>query len=375
MPRDVPSSMASGTQAAPDGWAIQAARLPLAFAQVREDPRLDVEVLARLPRGSTVVMIASGGETAVELARLPLGELHLVDTNPAQLALTRLKFHLAQSNPSEAQAILGHTPMDLDERLVRIEESLRAFDLPVETFGPPKLVAATGPDYAGRYEKTFAHLRLTVSPVAMELHQLLNSTDTAAASRMAAPGTTLGAALDAAFDEVMSLPNLVALFGTEATQNPRQPFARHFAERTRVALARFPAAGNPFLWQIFAGDFPPGQPYDWFLPGWPDERLVTPVWHRGRMRDVLEDRPAGSADFVHLSNILDWLRPAEAEATLCSVRRALRPGGMVLLRQLNSTLDPTSLECGIAWDREWGQAMELRDRSFFYPSIHVGRAV
>ena len=375
MTRDVPSSMASGTQAAPEGWAIQAARLPLAFAQVREDPRLDVEVLARLPRGSTVVMIASGGETAVELARLPLGELHLVDMNPAQLALTRLKFHLAQSNASEARAILGHAAMDFDERLRRIEGVLRTFDLPVETLGPRNLIAEVGPDYAGRYERTFLRLRLQLASVLKELDQLLHSTDTAAASCMAAPGTTLGAALDAAFDEVMSLPNLVALFGTEATQNPRQPFARHFAERTRVALARFPAAGNPFLWQIFAGDFPPGQPYDWFLPGWPDEPLVTPVWHRGRMRDVLEDRPAGSTDFIHLSNILDWLRPAEAEATLRSVRRSLRPGGMVLLRQLNSTLDPTSLECGIAWDREWSQAMELRDRSFFYPAIHVGRAV
>lgn len=375
MPRDIPSPPVLGTQGTPDRWTIQTARLPLAFAQVREDPRLDVEVLGRLPRGSTVIMIASGGETAVELARLPLGELHLVDMNPAQLALTRLKFYLAESNPSEAEAILGHAPMDEDERLARVKEALRTFDVPVETFGPPGISAELGPDQAGRYELTFNWLRHALTPVMAELFQLLNLTDTVEASRMAAPDTALGAALDAAFDKVMSLPNLVALFGTEATQNPRQPFSRHFAERTRVALARFPAAGNPFLWQIFAGRFPPGQPYDWLLPGWPDEPLVTPVWHCGRMRDVLEDRPPASADFVHLSNILDWLSPAEAEVTLLNVRRALRPGGMVLLRQLNSTLDPTSLECGIAWDREWGQAMEQRDRSFFYPSIHVGRAV
>lgn len=375
MPRDLSSLTIAGNQSGADSWAVNAASRPLAFAQVREDPRLDVEVLARLRRGSTVVMIASGGETAVELARLPLGELHLVDMNPAQLALARLKFHLARSNASEARAILGHAPMNHEQRLHRIEATLKTFDLPVETLGPPDVIADVGPDHAGRYERTFLRLRLELAPVATELDQLLTSTDTTAASRMAATDTKLGAALDAAFDEVMSLPNLVALFGTEATQNPRQPFSRHFAERTRVALARFPAAGNPFLWQIFAGEFPSGQPYDWLLPGWPEEPLVTPVWHRGRMRDVLEDRLPASADFVHLSNILDWLRPAEAEATLRSVRRALRPGGMVLLRQLNSTLDPTSLECGIAWDRDWGQAMERRDRSFFYPSIHVGRAV
>ncbi len=209
----------------------------------------------------------------------------------------------------------------------------------------------------------------------MEFHQLLNSNDTAAASCMAAPD-----------DDARSSAGRGLRRGHVAAE-PRCPVRdRGDAEpaaAVRAALrgedagrpGRFPAAGNPFLWQIFAGDFPPGQPYDWLHPGWPEGTLVTPCSTAARMRDVLEDRPAGSTDFVHLSNILDWLRPAEAEATLRSVRRALRPGGMVLLRQLNSTLDPASLECGIAWDREWGQAMEQRDRSFFYPAIHAGRAV
>ena len=47
----------------------------------------------------------------------------------------------------------------------------------------------------------------------------------------------------------------------------------------------------------------------------------------------------GSYDFVHLSNILDWLSPEEARATLDVAHAALRPGGWVLIRQLNSTLD------------------------------------
>ena len=55
--------------ATPDAWALEAAKLPLAFAQVREDPRLDVELAETLPAGAVVVMIASGGETLVQLAR------------------------------------------------------------------------------------------------------------------------------------------------------------------------------------------------------------------------------------------------------------------------------------------------------------------
>jgi len=348
----------------------------LAFAQVREDPRLDLEVVARLPRGAHVVMIASGGETAVELARTPLGRLDLVDMNPAQLALTRLKFRLARStSPENAAAILGHTPMDPEVRLAALDWELREFGLSTTILGPPDLLATAGPDHAGRYEITFAQLRKALAPVSSELFAVLSSNDPIAASRAVVPDSPLGEAIDSAFDGVMSLPNLVRLFGAEATQNPRQSFSRHFAARTRLAFERFPAASNPFLWQIFAGRFSERQRSDWLRPR--DERpartLVEPTCHRGRMKDVLDDLPAGEADFVHLSNILDWLAPAEAAATLRSVHHALKPGGYVLLRQLNSTLDPAALECGIAWDAEWGRQMERRDRSFFYPGVHVGR--
>jgi len=127
---------------------------------------------------------------------------------------------------------------------------------------------------------------------------------------------------------------------------------------------------NPFLWQILAGGFPPGCRYDWLE----DERpmIAGAVWRQGKMDAVLDSKAAESAELVHLSNILDWLSPGEAEATLRSARRVLKPGGQVILRQLNSTLEIGKLDAGIAWDTRLGQAMEARDRSYFYPRIHVG---
>ena len=121
-----------------DAWAIAAAELPLAFSQVREDPRLDVEIARRLPTRARVVMIASGGETAVCLARFPLERLVLVDVNPAQLALTRCRMHLAQtSSAAESMALLGHLPMAAEERRQRWTGDFRKAGSPQLTRSVP----------------------------------------------------------------------------------------------------------------------------------------------------------------------------------------------------------------------------------------------
>lgn len=331
------------TNSAPaDAWALEAAQLPLAFAQVREDPRIDVELAQTLPADAVVVMIASGGETLVQLARLPLQRIHAVDMNPAQLALSKCKLHLAaHASADHATRLLGHEDMPLrSEALKRLWDELA---LPEDVFGPLDLVATHGPDHAGRYERCFAELRRVKAG---------------------------GADLDEALMRVMALPNLVTLFGHEAAQNPRRPFHEHFAWRTRVALARADAETNPFLRQMYAGTFAPGHRYDWLKTDGAIRAEV--VWHQGRMLEVLTSMPAASVDMVHLSNILDWLSPAQAAQTLAAACRALKPGGKIILRQLNSSLDMDLLAGDIVWDHEQGQAMEQRDRSFFYPQILIG---
>jgi S-adenosylmethionine-diacylglycerol 3-amino-3-carboxypropyl transferase len=353
---------------------MDAATLPLAFAQVREDPRLDHALAARLPADASVAMIASGGETALCLERLPLRRLHLVDMNPAQLALTRFKRHLSlHATPREAAACLGHMPMPETRRQAILNPWLDREGLPPHMFGPPELVAHLGCDHSGRYERAFARLREALAPHQAEWQALLRLTDPADAAARVAPDTKLGASLDAAFAQVFALANLVCLFGTEATQNPSRLFHEHFAWRTRVALERHPPVTNPFLWQIFAGRFPPNHMYDW-LQTPSDARISRPetVYHQGKMAAVLAAMTPASLDLVHLSNILDWLSPAEAEASLAAAAHALKPGGFVIIRQLNSSLDIAAIGSDFRWDHALGAEMEARDRSFFYPKIFIG---
>jgi S-adenosylmethionine-diacylglycerol 3-amino-3-carboxypropyl transferase len=341
-----------------DPWALAASALPIAFSQVREDPRLDLEIARDLPPGATAMMIASGGETALCLSRLPLARLVLVDMNPAQLALTRCRFHLAVNfSPEENLRLLGHAEMPAEERGEIWAGIFRELNLPEDVFGNPDLVARLGPDHCGRYEAAFAELRRLLAPFSAEITGFLESPEPAIPP----------AAIASAFAQALRLENLVALFGEGATRNPRRPFHEHFAAQLRDVTTRHAPAENPWIWQIFAGKFPPGTPYDWLRD--PTPPSVQPEYHRATMLAALGSSAERTVDFLHLSNILDWLPPDEAKETLAAAHRALKPGGFLIIRQLNSSLDIPSLFPSLRWHAEQGRRMQLADRSFFYPEI------
>jgi S-adenosylmethionine-diacylglycerol 3-amino-3-carboxypropyl transferase len=122
---------------------------------------------------------------------------------------------------------------------------------------------------------------------------------------------------------------------------------------------------------MLAGQYPPVAHGTWLAAQapFPDLRVT---WHAGLMDHAL-GAVRGAFDFVHLSNILDWLTPEQAGATLHLAARALRAGGFVLIRQLNSTLDIPVLGRAFEWDAVGAAALHKADRSFFYRALHLGR--
>ncbi|MGH8678905.1 MAG: DUF3419 family protein [Burkholderiales bacterium] len=354
-------------------WVSAAASLPLAFAQVREDPLLDLWVLDQLGRNARIVLVASGGCTAAALAaRRNVEALHLVDPNPAQIGLTRLKLHLlCNAGPDDRLQLLGHASLHSASRASQLAELLGDLGLPPDVFGPAESVAVHGPDHAGRYEHLFGALRAELAEFAPSIEALLQLNDTDEQARRVHPDTPLGQRLDRAFARVMALPNLVAMFGEGATRNPREPFASHFARRLRWTLGIRSAAGNPFLSQMLLGRFAPGAEYLWLQQ--PVLKSTPPVsWEESPMVPVLQ-KHREEFDLVHLSNILDWLDPEAARETLESAFSALRPGGWIIVRQLNSVLDIPALCARFLWHEGAGAMLLKRDRSFFYRAICVGQ--
>lgn len=356
-------------------WVLETARWPLAFAQVREDPLIDLWVVKQIGPGARIIMVASGGCTAALLAaKGDAAQIHLVDPNAAQLALSRLKLHALRTLDTDQRlSLLGHQLWiwPKGSRAGEIERTFDQLGLPRDILGPLRWVAQLGPDHAGRYEGLFTKLRERLAPVRAKLDAVLELCDPAEQARRSVHETALCKGLHRALDGVMALPNLIALFGEGATRNRVEPFAKHFARRTRCALATLPANNNPFLWQMCRGVYPPGVPADWYSAvapsAWPEM-----IWSNTVMTEALANVHE-SVDFVHLSNILDWLSPEEAQTTLDLAAAALKPGGWILIRQLNSTLDIPSLGPAFDWQREQARILHAADRSFFYRDLHLGR--
>jgi S-adenosylmethionine-diacylglycerol 3-amino-3-carboxypropyl transferase len=354
------------------GWLDSAARLPLAFAQVREDALQDLSIVERLPARSRVLMVASGGCTAAALAcTAKIDHLHLVDVNAAQLALTKFKLRLLQSQTYERAELLGHANMDFEVRKSKLRVSLEDTGADENVLGPIDLIAHLGPDHAGRYEVLFNRLRQQLSPHRLALESLLMRRNLDEQRQLVIAESKLGVSLDAAYEKILSLPNLVRLFGSEATNNPVEPFAQHFARRTRHALATLPAAENPYLWQMLAGRFPPGVHAPW-LTMKPAGRLPGMTFTHAAMTEALAAHRE-EFDYVHLSNILDWLAPQDAARTLRLAWQALRPGGYVMIRQLNSSLNIPAAGEQFEWQSNDAEALHAADRSFFYRELHLGQ--
>jgi len=327
-------------------WVEQAARLPLSFAQVREDVEIDREALRMVGRPARVMMVASGGCTAAALAAEPnISHLHLVDSNPAQIALSRLKLRLLkEAAPRERLALLGHAPMDAAERWTILRGHLQELGLRPDCLGPQETLANLGPDHAGRYEFLFSALRrrLALKP---DIHS--------------------------AYRTVMRSANIIRLFGNGARQDTVLPFPDHFAARTIAALRRPDAKHNPYLAQILQGRFPSPGPIRW-LSLVLKNRLPETLCTVAGMSETL-DGMNGEIDFLHLSNITDWMSAEDAARLLTRAEKAMRKDAVLIVRRLNSTHDIPALGPRFKWLERTSETFRKADRSFLYAGLHIGR--
>lgn len=362
------------TYAQVSDFAVQAAKLPIGFSIVREDSQQDLEIIKRyFPEEKiSMLMVASGGCTAALLAaQAPLKDLTIVDPNSAQIALTKLKMHMLFLSPEKRLEILGYTTLDAAQRKVIMQGYMHALDIDHAMFGDLDVLALSGIDAQGRYEKVFEQLRKELAPYAKEIESLFLFTDIDDQAKFIASDTVLGKALDAALDNVMSQENLAGIFGPKATANRLQDFSKHFAQQIRIYLAHHPAHTSPWLAHMLLGHFYKDQTFPW-LSAQCSRALPKITYCHNYMDTILEASEPNQYHVIHLSNIIDWLTPQEVERTLQLAHRALKPGGVVVIRQLNSTIDIVKSSAYFEWNLKTAQELLYNDRSFFYRNFFIG---
>ena len=313
------------------------------FAVVREDPMVEAE-LVRLTNASNVLLIASGGCTALTLQAL-FPDLHitLIDFNPAQLERVREKMRALR---------------DTDTATRRQRFNIGTSD-------------ANGRNQNGNFESLFRGLREFIFDLVAdesEIRALFEQKD-----RLANVSELLFSSKywQVAFDLYFSDSLLNAMFGPDATQHAEPgSYPRYFQALFEKGLTSTAAFDNYFLHHVFLGYYlqrPESLPY--YL-------LSPPTDYRFQMIEGTLDQVPDLQrfDLISLSNIMDWMPLTEIVALINHLQSRMKSGASVLYRQLNNDTD-LSVHFGdsFAFNTALGVRFQEAERSLFYSSVHVGK--
>lgn len=313
------------------------------FAVVREDPMVEAE-LVRLTKASNVLLIASGGCTALTLQAL-FPDLHitLVDFNPAQLERVQEKMRALRN----------------------VDAATRDRRFNIGTSDPEGL------NQNGNFESLFRGLREFIFDLvadAAEIRALFEEKD-----QLAKVSEVLFSSKywSVAFDLYFSDSLLNAMFGPDATQHAEAgSYPRYFQQLFEKGLTSLNAFDNYFLHHVFLGYYlqrPASLPY--YL-------LSPPTDCRFQMIEGTLDQVPDLQrfDLISLSNIMDWMPLAEIAVLINHLQNNIKSGATLLYRQLNNHTD-LSTDFGDAF--EFNAALGVRfqevERSVFYSSVHVGK--
>jgi S-adenosylmethionine-diacylglycerol 3-amino-3-carboxypropyl transferase len=342
----------------------------LFFAQVREDPQAEIAALAPAA-DETVVVVSSGGCTALSLLAAGAGRVVAVDLNRAQNHLVELKAAASRLGAHDAIAFLGGRPSATRAATyAALRESLSPSACCYWDARPRQIAA--GVLGAGVSEH---FIGAVVTALLLAVHPR-SRVDRLLASRTLAEQRTL-------FTREWDTRRWRGLFGLLCNrlvlrntyppqffahvENPS--FALHFRRLAEHALTELPVASNYFLHQMLTGAYPVGEP-DGVPPYLSEAGTETVEAARNRlhlidggMTDYLRTRPDSSVHGFALSNICEWMTQAEIGALFREVVRTAAPGARIVYRNFVGWTDLPAWCEHIQPDADLGARLSREDRS------------
>ena len=364
----------------------------LVYAQIWEDPEVDMEALAITP-DCHVVTIASGGCNVLSYLTADPARITAVDLNTAHIALNRLKLAAARTLPDHESFHRFFARADCRENVAAYREIVA-----------PALDDATrryweGRDFIGRrriggfargiYRQGLLGRFIGAAHMLARLHGVDPRRMLDARSReeqRAIFETELAPVFDSAFTRwLTSQP--ASLFGLgippaqyEALAGDARMDAVLKARLEKLACG-FDLKDNYFAVQAFGRGYAGGEGP---LPPYLQAAHHAAVVDRAERVDVrhvnftdfLASQPAASADRYILLDAQDWMSDEQLNKLWAQITRTARPGARVLFRTAGEpSILPGRVEDDLLarWDYRAEASLDYtaRDRSAIYGGVHL----
>jgi S-adenosylmethionine-diacylglycerol 3-amino-3-carboxypropyl transferase len=354
----------------------------LFFAEVREDPLLELEAFAGHLDG-TIAVVSSGGCIALSLAAAGASQVAAVDLNRTQNHIVELKaVVIAGTGPEQALAFLGGTAAPAGRRLGEYPEyrgvlsdgAGRYWDEHSRAIGRGVLTAGVSERLIGGIAwviRRGAHPRSKI-----ERFLACESLDEQRAFYDREWNTARWRTLIHLMANRMVLRRAYDPAFFQYVENPS--FARHFLATIERALVGLPIRDNYFFHQMFLGYYRTelggsAPPYlapasGTAMPDLPERLTIVD----GSFIEYLRGRGDGSMAGFSLSNICEWLTADEIDELFGEIVRTARPGARLCFRNfLGWTEVPQRWRETVREDAALGERLISSDRSMMQRRIAI----
>jgi len=356
----------------------------LFFAQVREDPVLEIEALAPL-ENARVLVVSSGGCTAFSLLAAGAGEVTAVDLNITQNHLVELKAAaLLRLTMPEIMSFFG-VARGTPQRRARTYWTLRPFlsEPAAEFWDKNQSILGRGALTCGVTERFIATV---VAAVKLFVHgqrriDRLLSAGSLDEQREIFDRQWNSRRWKALFPLLINRWTFTRAFEPEFFREVENPsFAAHFRRLLEHAICDVPARSNYFLHQMLRGAYPTGVPGG--VPPYLDRtgreilrtRLDRLTLVDGGYAEYLATCADSSIDALAISNICEWLDARGIEELFAQVVRTARPGARFCFRNfVGHTAIPERFRGIVVEDVDAGRDAIRRDRSCLQARIAICR--
>jgi len=356
----------------------------LFFAQVREDPLLEIEALAPL-EDARIVVVSSGGCTALSLLASGAAHVVAVDLNSTQNHLIELKAAaLRWLTMPEILSFFG-VARGAPRRRVRTYRRIRAlltdraaafWDTHEEVLGRGALACGVSEQFIGAVVKV---VRLFVhGPRKIERLLAMQSLEAQREYFEQEWNTRRWRLLFPLMINRWTFSRALEPEFFREVENPS--FARHFRALLEHALCDIPVRSNYFLHQMLLGTYPTRVPGG--IPPYLERtgreilrsRLDCLELVDGGYEEYLATGEDSSVDALAISNICEWLDAAGIDRLFEQIVRVAKPGARFCFRNfVGHTEIPLRFRDVITEDVEAGRRAIARDRSCLQARIAICR--